>query len=74
MARDVGLPVGEDAEQPLGDGQVPVGLRSGRDLRRVVGPYFQIGLIESSPPIRAVTPKTMKKNPPDFAAYTGRNG
>ena len=31
------------------------------------GPYIQIGLICSSAPIRAVTPKTMKKKPPALA-------
>src|SRR3954462_14820953 len=37
-------------------------------------PYIQIGLIVKSAPIRAVTPNTMKKNPPAFAAYTGYSG
>ena len=31
------------------------------------GPYSQIGLICIRPPIRAVTPKTMKKKPPALA-------
>ena len=31
------------------------------------GPYSQTGLICSRPPIRAVTPKTMKKKPPALA-------
>ena len=38
------------------------------------GPYFHTGLIESSAPISAVTPKTMKKKPPALAAYTGSIG
>src|SRR5919199_6509460 len=37
-------------------------------------PYIQIGLIVNSAPISAVTPKTMKKKPPAFAAYTGSIG
>ena len=38
------------------------------------GPYVQIGLIVKNAPISISTPKTMKKNPPAFAAYTGRIG
>ena len=32
------------------------------------GPYSQIGLIVKNEAISATTPKTMKKNPPAFAA------
>src|SRR4051812_35959247 len=38
------------------------------------GPYSQTGLICSSAPITASTPKTTKKNPPALAAYTGSRG
>src|SRR3954466_15004693 len=36
------------------------------------GPNSQTGLIWASPPSAAQTPKTMKKNPPAFAAYSGK--
>ena len=38
------------------------------------GPNTHTGLICISPPIRVITPKTMKKKPPALAAYTGNTG
>src|SRR5581483_240708 len=38
------------------------------------GPNFHTGLIDSSAPMMAVTPKTTKKKPPALAAYTGSIG
>ena len=40
VAREVGLPAGEDPQQALGDAHVPVGLGPGGDLRGVVGPVL----------------------------------
>src|SRR4051795_3849165 len=37
-------------------------------------PYIQTGLMVNRAPMSAVTPNTMKKKPPAFAAYTGYSG
>src|SRR5476651_1972605 len=38
------------------------------------GPYNQIGLMVKNVAISTITPNTMKKNPPAFAANTGMIG
>ena len=64
----------EQTQRAVGEAHVPVGLGARGHRRRVIGAVRQIGLIVTRADIRATTPKTMKKNTPAFAAYTGMTG
>jgi hypothetical protein len=74
VAEEVGLPVGRHAQGAFEEPDVEVRLRAGRDLRRVVGPKAQIGLITATAESSAVMPKTTEEEATRLGHVDGEQG